>query len=166
MKKCVLYNREGSSNRMLGSQIGWRANDPFPGKPYNLSFLPATPSSLFRYITSGTEGTPPFRRMQDTMCSCTLTQKLYLIWFQPVRCADCHHTIQSFGLFKRHKNALSKMKFQVRCGRACKKVFPSICEMLAHQCWKTAQERWQKRIPNLQIMIMHELKATMRVEFF
>jgi len=53
---------------------------------------------------------------------------------KPVRCADCHHTIQSFGLFKRHKNALSKMKFQVRCGRACKKVFPSICEMLAHQC--------------------------------
>ena len=50
-------------------------------------------------------------------------------FLQPVKCADCNHTIQTFGLFKRHKNALSKYKTQAKRGD---KIFPSICEMLAH----------------------------------
>merc|ERR1711951_331026 len=38
---------------------------------------------------------------------------------RPVKCVDCGNIIQTFGLFKRHKNALSKIKTQAKCGSSC-----------------------------------------------
>ena len=50
---------------------------------------------------------------------------------KPVKCIECSHTFQSFGLFKRHK--MKQEGAQIICS-VCSKIFASSCFLLQHKC--------------------------------